>query len=73
MDIKKVEDTIKKSESLINTTWGILTRNWGKLIVICLIAISVWFTMLVMDEVENPTEDSDEYYEEGYDEYTEEE
>ena len=59
MDIEKVEDTVKKSESLINTVWGVLVRNWGKLLVIALIACTIWFAMLVMDEVENPTEESE--------------
>jgi len=60
MDIKKVEDTVKKSESLINTIWEILGRHWGKLIVITLIVIAVWFAMLVKDEVENPTDDTEQ-------------
>jgi len=72
MDIKKVEETVKKSENLINTIWGVLTRNWGKLIILVLIAAAVWFTMLVIEEVENPTEDSNEYYDEYYEEDSEE-
>lgn len=79
MDFKKVENTVKKSESLINTIWGVLARNWGKLIVLILIAGAVWFSILVIDEIENPSEDPDaydEHYEEDpdyYDDYTEDE
>jgi len=69
MDIKKVEDKLDGADRIIDKTWIILKKHWGKLIVLAAIAIVLWFAMIVKDEVENPTVDDweteqiDDYYE----------
>ena len=48
----EVIEKVTKYEKYINVIWGVLIRNWGKLIVLSTIAIVVWFVMLVKKEVE---------------------
>lgn len=48
------EEKISKFEKYINMVWGVLARNWGKLIVLSVLTIIVWFCYLVKNEVENP-------------------
>lgn len=54
------EEKISKFEKYINMVWGVLARNWGKLIVLSVLTIIVWFCYLVKNEVENPP--SVDYY-----------
>ena len=68
MDIKNVEDKLDGADRIIDKTWTILKKHWGKLIILAIIAIVLWFAMIVKDEVENPTIDDtgieqiDDYY-----------
>jgi hypothetical protein len=63
---------IGKVEKFINALWGVLGRNWGKLIVLSVLSVIVWFGKAAYDEIENPADDL--YYDEIYmDEYPYEE
>ncbi len=67
MDLDKATEKVKKVENFIQAIWGLLARNWGKLIVLTLLTILGWFCYEVYEEMDAPDE---EYYEdEYYDEY----
>ena len=53
-ELDPTEQQITKIEKYINMIWGVLKRNWGKLIVLSLLTIIVWFCYLVKNEVEHP-------------------
>jgi len=53
VDLDKGSDTIDKADKFINKLWGFLGRHWGKLIVLSIIGVVIWFCMLVKDEVNN--------------------
>lgn len=68
------EKSVGKVEDTINAIWGLLSRNWGKLIAMAFLTGLGYFVYLVVESIENesePTEDEyyDEYQEDGYDDY----
>jgi hypothetical protein len=52
-ELDPTEIKITKIEKYIKMIWGVLVRNWGKLIVLSLLTIIVWFCSLVKKEIEN--------------------
>lgn len=71
MDVKNVEDKLDGADRIIDKTWSILKKHWGKLIVLAILATALWFAMLVKEEVENPTDEFDQHQvsDEFYDDY----
>ena len=60
MDIEDIDKQAKKADGLLTTLGVIWEKHWKKLMVLAVLAPLVWFCSLVVEEVENPTED--EYY-----------
>lgn len=75
MDIKDVENQLNKADSLLTTFSKIVKKHWGILTLILIGVVIFWFCRLVLKEIENPTEDSQDQIEEyeEYDEYLDEE
>lgn len=63
------EEKITKFEKYVNLVWGVLARNWGKLIVLSVLTVIVWFCYLVKNEVENPKSIPDYVQEPAPEEY----
>jgi hypothetical protein len=65
MDLEDIDKQAKKADGLLTTLGVIWDKHWKKLLVLAVLTPIIWFCSLVVEEVENPTEEvvpGDEYY-----------